>query len=549
MSTLAERLARPEVRVLARFDLASRDPATDSVLLDANENPFPPLIDGPLAAGLNRYPEPRPQALRARMAALYGVPPERLLLTRGGDDAIDLLIRAFCRPGEDAVLVRPPTFGAYAHFARVNGVRVIERPLGDDFRFDPETAISTANEDQALKIIFVCSPNNPTGDIIPRDDILTLARELPETLILVDEAYVEFADAESLAAQAGPIPNLLVLRTLSKAFGLASARVGCLIGDPDILSMTARTLPPYPLPGPSIAAAVMALAPSRRPLVEGRIATLKGERSRVAGMLAGSPLLGSVRAGGGNFLFLEAREPDVVAERLRQCGVRVRFRPEAGPGAFRLTIGLPEENDLVLAALGVEMVAAATRRAELSRETRETRIALSVDLDRADPRQVRTGLGFYDHMLEQIAAHAGVSLVLTCDGDLETDPHHTVEDCALALGAALKSALGDRRGIGRYGFVVPMDEAEAAVSLDLSGRPYCRFDGAFASDRIGDYPTSLTPHVFRSLADSLGATIHIRVTGDDDHHKTEACFKAFGRALRQAVRREGGDIPSTKGVL
>ncbi|MDO1558571.1 histidinol-phosphate transaminase [Brevundimonas sp. 2R-24] len=548
MTSLAERLARPEIRNLPRFELSDRGcPA--AVRLDANENPFPPLIDGPLAQDLNRYPDPRPESLRRRMAAIYGVAAERLLLTRGGDDAIDVLIRAFCRPGEDAVLVRPPTFGAYAHFARMNGVRVIERPLGPDFSFDAETAIAAVREDGAVKLVFLCTPNNPTGTVTPVADIRALAKALPDTLVLVDEAYLEFSESGSAAPLSEALPNLLVLRTLSKAYGLAGARVGALIGDPEVLEMAGRTLPPYPLPGPCIRAAELALAPSRQPVVEARISRLTTERRRLAERLTDSGLLTAVHEGGGNFLLLDTDTPEALAARLNASGIKVRPRPQVSPGALRLSVGTPEENDLVLAALGVGAPRPPGRRADISRDTRETRIAVAIDLDQAAPRRVRTGVGFYDHMLDQIAAHACISLILDCEGDLETDPHHTVEDCALALGAALKAALGDRRGIGRYGFVTPMDDAEAAVSLDLSARPFCRFEGQFATDRIGDYPTALTPHVFRSLADSLGAAIHVRVTGEDDHHKTEACFKAFGRALRQAIRLEGGDVPSTKGVL
>jgi len=136
-----------------------------------------------------------------------------------------------------------------------------------------------------------------------------------------------------------------------------------------------------------------------------------------------------------------------------------------------------------------------------------------------------------------------------CDGDTEIDAHHSIEDCAIALGTALSQALGDKRGIHRFGFTLPMDEAEAQVLIDLSGRPYCRFEGEFAQPSIGDYPTQMTRHVFRSLADSMGAAIHVKVEGENDHHKTEACFKAFGRALRDAIRREGDALPSTKGVL
>ena len=183
------------------------------------------------------------------------------------------------------------------------------------------------------------------------------------------------------------------------------------------------------------------------------------------------------------------------------------------------------------------------------RDTKETRIVCAVDLDAPGPVKIETGVGFYDHMLEQIAAHGGFSLRLQCEGDLHTDPHHTIEDSAIALGQALKQALGERKGIARYGFVLPMDEANATVSIDLSGRPYPLFEGTFETPYIGDYRTDLTAHVFRSLAEAMGAAVHISVTGEDDHHKPEAVYKAFGRALRQAIRVEGDAVPSTKGVL
>ena len=551
MGALAERLARPEILALAPFDLAPRFGACcdAAVRLDANESPFPALIDGPLAADLNRYPEPQPGTLRASFAALCGAPVQNVLVTRGGDDAIDILIRAFCRPGEDAVLACPPTFSAYAHFARVQGARVIETPLDETFAVDAAAVTAAVREDGGVKIVFLCSPNNPTGTVTAPEVVLGLARAVPETLVVLDEAYIEFADVESLASKAANLSNLLVLRTLSKAWGLASARVGALIGAEDVLAMAARTLPPYPLPGPCVAAATIALSPARRPLLDERVALLKAERTRLAHALAASPWLESVVEGQGNFLFLRPKSLEGLRTRLTERGVGARLRANWRGDAVRLTIGTSAENDLALAAFGVGAAPAATRRAEVTRDTGETCIAVALDLDRAGPRRIRTGVGFYDHMLDQVAAHAGVSLVLECEGDLEIDPHHTVEDCALALGAALKAALGERRGIGRYGFVLPMDEAEASISLDLSGRPYCCFEGDFTVERIGDYPTALTAHVFRSLADSLGASIHLRVSGQDDHHKTEACFKALGRALRQAVRLEGGDVPSTKGVL
>jgi imidazoleglycerol-phosphate dehydratase/histidinol-phosphatase len=189
------------------------------------------------------------------------------------------------------------------------------------------------------------------------------------------------------------------------------------------------------------------------------------------------------------------------------------------------------------------------RRARAERRTKETQIAVAVDLDASDPIEVSTGIGFFDHMLEQIAKHGGFSLQLTCRGDLQIDEHHTVEDCALALGETLRRALGSKAGISRYGFLLPMDESRVQVAIDLSGRAYAVFEGRFGREHVGGLPTELVPHFFRSLADSLGAAIHVSVTGENSHHMVEACFKGVGRALRQAFRREGDDLPTTKGVL
>ena len=189
------------------------------------------------------------------------------------------------------------------------------------------------------------------------------------------------------------------------------------------------------------------------------------------------------------------------------------------------------------------------RAARVLRKTKETEIAVRVALDRTAPVAIETGIGFFDHMLEQVARHGGFSLELSCKGDLDVDEHHTVEDCALALGQALREALGDKRGIARYGFLLPMDESQAQVAIDLSGRAYAVFEGQFGRESVGGLPTELVPHFFRSLADSLGAAIHVQVRGENTHHMIEACFKGVGRALRQALRIEGTELPSSKGVL
>ena len=554
MNSLAVRLARPEIFALPPFDISAQANAQfgpDAIKLDANENPYAPLVGGALAANVNRYPEPQPQRLRVAMSALYGVDRDNLVITRGADDAIDILVRAFCRPAVDAIAISSPTFAAYEHFARLQGARLIDVPLNSDFDFVADEFIGRATQETEVKLAFICSPNNPTGNEVDPAAVLRVAEALSNTIVVLDEAYLDFSSNPSLAGEAARLPNLVVLKTLSKAFGLAGARVGCAIGNPELISIAARALPPYPLPSPSVEAALSALAPSRRAIHQERIARIKTERDRLAPLLPSSPVVKSVRNGGGNFLFLEVDEPEALATKLRSLGIRVRFRPKATPGGLRLTIGTEAENEAALAALGVPMNARPVRRTEIVRDTKETKIAVSIDLDCDSPRQVGTGIPFYDHMLDQVAAHGGFSLVLNCDGDLEIDAHHSVEDCAIAFGTALSQALGERRGIGRFGFALPMDEAEAQVLIDLSGRPFAQFEGKFEATHIGAYPTQMTEHVFRSFADSLGAAIHVKVEGENDHHKTEACFKAFGRALRQAVAREGDPeaLPSTKGLL
>jgi len=224
----------------------------------------------------------------------------------------------------------------------------------------------------------------------------------------------------------------------------------------------------------------------------------------------------------------------------------LEFAANLGVEGLRvLRHGEPEQTWVAIAA----RIIGAARRARVHRKTKETDVEIRVDLSREGPSRVASGLGFFDHMLEQIAKHGGFALELDCRGDLHIDEHHTVEDCALALGSALREALGDKQGIARYGFLLAMDEAEAQVALDLSGRPYFTWEGRLHRDRVGDLPTELVPHFFRSLAETLGAALHLQVRGENTHHMVESCFKGVGRSLRQAIRVEGTELPSTKGSL
>jgi histidinol-phosphate aminotransferase/imidazoleglycerol-phosphate dehydratase/histidinol-phosphatase len=542
--SLARQLARPEILALPPVDIAGA-PVDGLIRLNANENPFPPLVAGD--AAINRYPEPQPDALRRRMATLYGVEAGELWVTRGSDDAIDLLIRAFCRPGLDKVAIVEPTFSAYAQFARIQGADIISARLADGFIFDEKLVLEAIGSERP-KLLFLCAPNNPTGTVVARESVLTLAEALPCTLVVVDEAYGEFSCLPSLAGDIGSAPNLVVLRTLSKAYGLAGARVGCAIGRPDLIDLLSRVSPPYPLPLPSIEMALSALRPERMATHRQRIAAILDERARLAAELAKIREILSV-AEGGNFLFLTVENPEGLARRLAEAAIAVRFRPNAVPGGVRVSVGTREENDALLAMFGIEPPSLAERRGLIVRETKETSISVSLNLDAAQPRIIETGMAFFDHMLDQLASHGGFSLIAGCQGDLAVDAHHSIEDVGIALGLGLAQALADKRGISRFGFALPMDETEAQVLIDLSGRAYTRFEGSFASERVGDVPTQMIPHFFRSLADGLGAAVHVKVEGNNDHHQVEACFKAFGRALRTAIARDGQEIPSTKGRL
>lgn len=344
-------LARPEIRALTPYSSARMEASGGAVLLNANESAWPPTGDA--GVGCNRYPEPQPPELVAALARLYGVRAEQLLVSRGSDEAIDLLMRAFCAAGRDAILVQPPTFGMYAVSAHIQGASVIEVPLGAGFALDVDATLAAVTP--AVKLVFVCSPNNPTGTQVPRADLERLAQGLAgRALLVLDEAYVEYGDAGSMADALGRFEHLVVLRTLSKAWALAGARVGCLLGDPDVVALLRRIMAPYPLPRPSVVAALLALSGWGQANARARVALVRTERARVAAALEQTEGVRAVLPSQANFLAVRFVDAAAAFARLAATGIVVRdVRRYPGlDDALRITIGTPQQNDRVLAALG-----------------------------------------------------------------------------------------------------------------------------------------------------------------------------------------------------
>ncbi|WP_440223278.1 histidinol-phosphate transaminase [Dokdonella sp. MW10] len=354
-------LARPEVLALTPYSSARNEAGTADVMLNANESPWGPTGAQPELRGrpLNRYPDPQPRILVERLADLYGVDPGQVLVGRGSDEAIDLLMRAFCRPGRDAVVVSPPTFGMYAVSAAVQGARVVEAPLGDGFAFDVDALVADLPVD--TKLVFLCSPNNPTGGTTPLADIARLAGALRgRALLIVDEAYIEFADLPSAATLLRANENLGVLRTLSKAWALAGARVGCLLAMPEIVSLLRRIMAPYPLPTSSVSAALAALTAEGHAQTHQRVALITSERERLANALSRLPGVIEVLPSRANFLCVQFEDAPAVYRALLRAGIVVRDvgRYPRLEGHLRITVGSREENARLLEQLIRQQAAA-----------------------------------------------------------------------------------------------------------------------------------------------------------------------------------------------
>ena len=342
-------LVREDLRAFAGYSSARSHAVDGTVWLNANESPW--NNDADPDGALRRYPAPQPEVLRTQLAALWGARPEQLLIGRGSDEAIDLLVRALCRAERDPVVIAPPVFGMYAVCARLQGAPIVEAPMRDhpDGWVTDLAGMRDLATARRAKIVFLCSPGNPSGEFIPLVAIRALAQALKDyALVVVDEAYLDYADAPSAVSLIDEYPNIAVLRTLSKLHALAGARIGGVIADPALIAVPRRCQAPYPVPEPCAALAPDALAQARE-----RAAVVRAERTRVFDALSRLPGVRRVYPSAGNFLLARFDDAEGVYRRLLAAGVVVRdMRATPGLGdALRITIGAPEENDAVFAAL------------------------------------------------------------------------------------------------------------------------------------------------------------------------------------------------------
>ncbi|HSX63053.1 MAG TPA: histidinol-phosphate transaminase [Tahibacter sp.] len=343
-------LARAEIRALTPYSSARMEASGGQVLLNANESPWSPAEGA--GEGLNRYPDPQPAALLRQLAALYDVAPEQVLVGRGSDEAIDLLVRAFCRAGEDAILISPPTFGMYAVAASIQGAAVLQAPLTDDFGLDADALLAAVTP--AVKLVFVCTPNNPSGDCVPLAMLDRLATALRgRALLVVDEAYLEFAGSASASTLLAAHDHVAVLRTLSKAYALAGARVGVLLAAASVIGLLRRILAPYPLPAGSVASALAATSPDAVATAHERIGLLCVERERLRAALARLEDVVAILPSAANFLCVRWRDAAPVYAGLLRAGIVVRdvSRYRGLAGCLRISVGTPEENRALLDAL------------------------------------------------------------------------------------------------------------------------------------------------------------------------------------------------------
>jgi len=535
-----KKLVRPNIEKLKPYSSARDDFHGDaSVYLDANEN----SLGSPITEQYNRYPDPHQLKLKNAIAEIKNIPAENIFLGNGSDECIDLLYRCFCEPSKDNVIICPPTYGMYEVCANINDIKTRKIPLSRDFQLRPRKILNDA--DRNTKLVWICSPNNPTGNLMKEEDIKAILQKF-RGLVVIDEAYADFCGFSWLPFL-NEYPNLVVMQTFSKAWGLAALRLGICFASKEVIHYLDKAKPPYNINLCTQQTTLKAIKNIDR-VRENVTEILKLKEELAAGLAKQDPVK-KILPSNSNFLLVEMEDAAAKYKELLEKGIVVRDRSNVilCENCLRITVGTKIENQILIDAL-----AGAVSRADVhKRVTNETKIELQINLDGKGVAEIDTGLKFFDHMLEQISRHGLIDLRIKAAGDLEVDAHHTIEDVAIVLGESLKKSLGDKRGIERYGFALPMDEADAKVLVDFGGRNWIVWNAEFKNAVIGDVPTEMFFHFFKSFSDAAKCNLNIECSGENDHHKIEAIFKAFAKAIRMAVKKDplSNYLPTTKGML
>lgn len=342
-------LARSEIRSLRAYEAAEQ--IDDTTRLNANESPMQPA-KAKFRRPLNRYPEVRPQKLQQLLAARFGCAPSQLLVTRGSSEAIDLLVRSFCRAGKDSVLTTTPSFSMYRHYAEVQGAKVIEvtTKAAEDFTIDADSVLASCEE--STRLIFLCSPNNPTGTTLPRPQLERLLQQRGnDSAIVVDEAYVEFGKSPSVTTMLADYPNLLVLRTLSKALGFAGARCGAVIAAEPVIQLLAAVQAPYALATPVVECVEDALQEEQLALADRSVATIVAERDRLMRTISTFDFVRKIWPSDANFFLVEVDDAKSVLRRCQEHKVLLRYFGGDLEACIRISVGSRDENSQLLRAL------------------------------------------------------------------------------------------------------------------------------------------------------------------------------------------------------
>ncbi len=537
-------------------------------------------------AFVSRYPSHAD--LQSLIAEWVDVPPDRIVVTAGGDEAIDRVMRIALNGERKKIVSHQPSFEMVEVYANNYGGK-LDSTQWLEGNFPVESLV--ANLDCTTALAVVVSPNNPTGGWLTVAQIREIAEaaSVAGCHLLVDNAYIEFA-AEDPTAELTKIENVIIVRTFSKAWGLAGLRVGYLIApDSEYANAIRHASGPFPVSAVSLETARRALA-NYQPAMSANVATIKKMRRLISHLVlacGGRPFDSQ-----GNFILAEFPDAEETWAGLAADGVavrkfigspllanRLRITCPTSPAEYlqlakslcrvhgadfenqKTALGLAWKPENIVVTSAEDPIAntpesnattAASRTWKSQRVTKETNIELELNLDGSGTIEVDTGIGFLDHMLTALAFHSGMDLKLKCVGDLDVDDHHTSEDCALALGTAIDAALGERTGIKRFGYAyAPLDEALARTVIDLSGRPWPEIHLQLEREMVGQWACENIVHFFQSMAMTLKCSLHVDVLrGTNDHHRAEAAFKSCAKALREAIAKtEGNQVPSTKGIL